>query len=141
MRRIPDRLSVLTVTSATPSTVLPAAGEAMATRLAGPPGGAVVVVGTVVCGGRVVEVVVVDAGGGAVVAVVAVVDVVDEGGGGGGGAEGAPGSPGAEVGPIVPEPFSVEKGLMVVLLPAASSWKAEVPFCTRIRVPDSRFLI
>jgi hypothetical protein len=44
-------------------------------------------------------------------------------------------------GPGWQPPRTVTKGLMVVRLPAASSWKAAPPFWTRIRVPDRRLFI
>jgi hypothetical protein len=37
--------------------------------------------------------------------------------------------------------LTVTNGPMVVLLPAASSWKAEPPLCTRMRVPASRLFM
>src|SRR5829696_644757 len=137
MRWIPLSPSALTVTRTTPLTVLPGAGAVI--RGWAPGGGAgggawVVVVGP----GRVV----VGPEGGLVVVVTDATVVVgtEEGGGAGPGAgDGAPGRPGGEVGPGWQPPLTVTNGLMVLLLPLASSWNADPPLWTRTRVPDTRF--
>jgi hypothetical protein len=125
MRRIPLSPSALTVTRTTPLTVLPEAGAVI--RGWSPGGGAggwVVVV--VVGAGLVVE----DTGGGLVVVVTdgrVVVGVELGGGAGPGSGDGVPGRPGGEVGPGWQPPFTVTNGLMVLLVPLASSWNAELP--------------